>query len=136
MKESWCRTCRYWGAMTQTCDYLLLTGKRRQCPPGEGCTRKERGNGARPESPVEWVGRSIKIHAPDTDGGRLQVYRAAMKLTQKQLAKKTGIPRTTISAWERGTNRVNWGKLEKHIPGIREAAQRISGAYKEPEGTR
>lgn len=40
-----CKGCAYWcGGKTtiKTCDYMLITGKRRPCPPGEGCTVKKR----------------------------------------------------------------------------------------------
>lgn len=40
-----CDGCRYKGTVgaTETCDYLLQTGRRRPCPVGKGCTvRKEK----------------------------------------------------------------------------------------------
>lgn len=40
-----CKGCAYWcggPTTTKTCDYILIEGKRRPCPPGEGCTVKKR----------------------------------------------------------------------------------------------
>ena len=33
-----CKRCYYYAPSTQTCDYLLITGERRPCAFGEGCT--------------------------------------------------------------------------------------------------
>ena len=35
-----CKGCDYYGGhYTKTCDFFLLTGKRRGCPPGDKCSR-------------------------------------------------------------------------------------------------
>lgn len=33
-----CLGCIYFAETTLTCDYILMTDKRRPCPPGKGCT--------------------------------------------------------------------------------------------------
>lgn len=40
---SFCRTCIYRSRMHNSCDYILIEGHPRGCPPGEGCTRRETG---------------------------------------------------------------------------------------------
>ena len=48
-----CRGCMYQGHLytsdkeLRTCDYILITGQRRPCPPGAGCTAKKLVNGRR-----------------------------------------------------------------------------------------
>ena len=34
-----CRTCAYYSSTTPSCDYIIITGKVRGCPAGEGCKR-------------------------------------------------------------------------------------------------
>ena len=58
-----CKGCAYWcgGPTTiKTCDYMLITGKRRPCPPGEGCTVKKREK-RKPLSPVARTRRRNKV---------------------------------------------------------------------------
>lgn len=38
-KKRPCEGCRY--ASGASCDYYLITGRRRPCPPGQDCTVKE-----------------------------------------------------------------------------------------------
>lgn len=46
-----CKGCMYQGYLysenknLRTCDYLLITGQSRPCPPGAGCTVKKLVNG-------------------------------------------------------------------------------------------
>lgn len=46
-----CKGCMYLGSLhtkstaARTCDYLLILGHRRPCPPGAGCTVKKPANG-------------------------------------------------------------------------------------------
>jgi hypothetical protein len=44
MDKKYCDNCVYSGTLTasttKVCNYLLVTNKRRPCPPGEGCTVK------------------------------------------------------------------------------------------------
>ena len=46
--DGYCRGCAFYGSWyegNEHCNYYLLTGNRRPCDPGEGCTvRKEREN--------------------------------------------------------------------------------------------
>lgn len=36
-----CKGCLYLGHQSKTCDFYLMTGIRRGCPAGEGCTRRK-----------------------------------------------------------------------------------------------
>lgn len=45
-KKNPCHGCEYYGGKQQavrSCNYFLMTGKRRPCDPGEGCTVREDG---------------------------------------------------------------------------------------------
>lgn len=55
MKGNPCKGCKYAvseykGSEGYYCQYILMTKKRRPCPPGEGCTVKETEQKGR----VEW----------------------------------------------------------------------------------
>lgn len=44
--DKYCKDCQYRAADTRgihSCEYILVTGHRRGCPPGALCTKKERG---------------------------------------------------------------------------------------------
>ena len=49
----YCRRCVYRKdmGMIKVCDYLLITGHPRGCPPGVGCTKKKTGRRRRPMIP-------------------------------------------------------------------------------------
>ena len=57
MAKSYCDNCVYSGAITglsvRCCNYFLATGKRRPCPPGEGCTVKVGREGKRRRKRVQ-----------------------------------------------------------------------------------
>lgn len=60
-----CRNCKYFhGRFDETCccNYLLMTGKRRPCPPGAGCTVKVKRK--RPRRMREDREAAIKIAKP------------------------------------------------------------------------
>ena len=44
MVDAWCEGCEYISSAGGyvTCDHLLITGRRRGCPPGKGCTARRR----------------------------------------------------------------------------------------------
>lgn len=59
-----CRDCQYsmwlsWDGRYCVCDYLGMTGKRRPCEAGDGCTVKEKLNGkrrkVRPDGGKVWL---------------------------------------------------------------------------------
>lgn len=57
-----CAWCRFRDKTTKTCDYILMVGHRRPCPPGPECTVKET---KRRRSP--WT-VSLKRKQSDTNG--------------------------------------------------------------------
>lgn len=38
--DAYCSDCVYYACSTRTCDYILITDRRRPCPAGEGCTER------------------------------------------------------------------------------------------------
>ena len=51
--QEYCRRCVYRKdmGMIKVCDYLLITGHPRGCPPGVGCTKEKTGRRRRPMIP-------------------------------------------------------------------------------------
>lgn len=43
MRNNRCTSCYYYSRRTHTCDYILLTERRRPCPPGARCNQCVRG---------------------------------------------------------------------------------------------
>ncbi len=39
----YCYMCCYYARSTESCDYIFMTGKRRPCPAGKGCTERALG---------------------------------------------------------------------------------------------
>ena len=54
MCDTWCTGCEFlnqWGPVF--CDYIGMTGRRRPCPPGMGCTERTRHARVRPDKRLE-----------------------------------------------------------------------------------
>lgn len=79
-----CNGCDFLGLSTLTCDYILLTKKRRPCPPGKGCTVKTVGSG------------KGKL---DRDKRLMELYREGKN--DVELAKATGYALSSIRNWRK-----------------------------------
>lgn len=67
--DSFCRPCIYAGRnqctkAPGTCDYYLLTGKRRPCPAGKGCTVRDTSKKARVQIRIGKRPRTVATHCP------------------------------------------------------------------------
>ena len=93
-----CKDCFYYGVSTSTCDYILVTGKRRGCPIDENCTKYLKGDG------------TVRRQVISLDGGRRGRKRddsryLAIKalydegLNDTQIAEKMGVSRGAIYNW-------------------------------------
>lgn len=40
LENNYCSDCVYYACNTHTCDYILITDRRRPCPAGEWCTER------------------------------------------------------------------------------------------------
>ena len=88
-----CRSCLYYAAYTDTCDYMLVTHERRGCPAGDECVRYRPSVGATTLADY-YVGRA---KLSDRDRMLLELYEKGCSDTQ--IEKATGIPRTSVSHW-------------------------------------
>ena len=90
-----CKGCAYAVSLTGEwyCDYLLLTGRRRPCPPGKSCT-------VRKEADLTKKGSTyMKQRKWDTEKA-LALY--SQKLTDAENAAQVGATASAVSYWRRG----------------------------------
>lgn len=126
------------------CQYILLTGRCRPCPPGwKHCTVYERRQGealpycteprlaspapaqtqrAQPPKPAkkpkEQPGRRATPAELEAQAAFLRGEREARKLSQEYTAFACGVSVSSVRGWERCVCRANWAKLEQVFPGI------------------
>lgn len=75
------------------CDYLLMTGRRRPCPPGEGCTVRKAANLTKKGSAF------MKRREWDTEKAKA-LY--DQKLSDAEIAGKVGATTSAVAYWRRG----------------------------------
>lgn len=66
--------------------------------------------------------RKCRIRNTETYGAKQKVIRFARKnagLTQTQLGALIGVSTSTVSCWEIGAKKANWGKLYQALPALR-----------------
>lgn len=79
-----CKGCDFLSLSTLTCDYILMTEKRRPCPPGKGCTVKR---------------VSSSKGKMDRDERLMQLYREGKN--DVELVKLTGYAISSIRNWRK-----------------------------------
>lgn len=82
-----CTGCTYFSESTKTCDYLLMTERRRPCPPGIDCTVKRT-----PE--VKRISKRGKL---DRNATLRQLYKEG--LNDREISKKLGYSVDAIFQW-------------------------------------
>lgn len=75
------------------CDYLLMTGRRRPCPPGEGCTVREKADLTKKGSAF------MKRREWDTEKAKA-LY--DQKLSDAEIAGRVGTTASAVACWRRG----------------------------------
>lgn len=75
------------------CDYLLMTGHRRPCPPGEDCTVRKEGDYTKKGSAF------MKRREWDTDKAKA-LY--DQKLSDAEIAGRVGTTASAVAYWRRG----------------------------------
>lgn len=111
-----CRTCGYGGELG--CGYLLLTGRRRPCPPGEACTEYvPRVGRRRPE--MDLAGWPTEDPTTSARRGYLHGGRPALDLSRSEtacrmyaegaydteIARAVGCCAQSVARWRRETGR-------------------------------
>lgn len=89
--------CIYKGTNTDTCDYLLITGKPRGCPAGAKCTRYSTGKKARkvPKLPT-----TFKKGNPGLFVAFESMYEEGF--SDQQIADALGVSKEIVGKWRRG----------------------------------
>lgn len=90
-----CKGCAYAVLLSGAwcCDYLLITGRRRPCPPGEGCTVRKDGDLTKKGSAF------MKRREWDTEKARV-LY--DQKLSDAEIAAEVKTTPTAVAYWRRG----------------------------------
>lgn len=90
-----CKGCAYAVRLSGTwcCDYLSVTGHRRPCPLGEGCTVRKEGDLTKKGSAF------MKRRGWDTEKARV-LY--DQRLSDAEIAAKVGTTTSAVSFWRRG----------------------------------
>lgn len=135
--DVWCDGCRYVskGGGTPTCEYMTMTGWRRGCPAGNGCTKRERPEGWKPQrilhtdeqwfrmpalKKAEQKARHEETRKRKTEAQRperkqrqsiIREWRKAEGLTQRQVAERIGMSEAIVCKWECGEREANWALL-------------------------
>lgn len=96
--KRFCRPCVYCGkrgyAYHNLCDYILLTGRPRGCPPGVGCTERKRAE--KSVKPAEMLLRVCEICGKRYEGGeRARLCQDCRKARWRQCALDTAEKRKT-----------------------------------------
>lgn len=105
------------------CQYILITGTRRPCPPGRGCAAYKVGVGREPlpftmqESRREWKPARAELAAQSRT---IRELRMRAGLTMKSVALKLGVPTSTYCHWEMGSRPVEMERLKKAFPDVME----------------
>lgn len=89
--------CAFKGTNTDTCDYLLITGKRRGCPAGPLCLRYK---------PVTAKERKVPQLPSTFKKDRSGLYTAFQSLyeegySDQEIAAALGVSRDTVTRWRR-----------------------------------
>lgn len=114
--------CAYKGTNTDTCDYILVTGKRRGCPAGPMCKRYKSVNARKRKVP----------QLPSTfKKDRSGLYTAfetmyAEGFSDREIAEDLGVSRDTVSSWRRKERLPNQATRKK----IMQAHEQLAAALK------
>lgn len=90
-------SCAFFGTNTKTCDYILITGKRRSCPPGPLCTKYK---------PVNARHRKVPQLPSTFKKDRSGLYTAFETMyeegfSDQKIAEALGVSRNTVASWRR-----------------------------------
>lgn len=87
-----CQKCYFYGHRTDTCDYILVTGHRRGCPP-DRCIRFEPSGGRDRRRPALTAKQLNRLRQMKLLHGR--------GLTDPQIAELVGVHQQTVFMWRK-----------------------------------
>ncbi len=109
-----CLTCSYFARDTKTCDYVLITGRRRGCPAGIGCVKYERAVKKKPSLDINFRRLPVKDGAESAADKpkrkstieaykRRAVFRELYnkRLTDREIADEAQCNPETVRIWRR-----------------------------------
>lgn len=95
------RKCKYLSTYTYTCDYILIKGVRRPCPPGEECTawKDEKAEVKKPVPPfpVKKVRKERSVINRNHFERMWKLYQQG--LNDREIAEDIGCCRTVVGRW-------------------------------------
>lgn len=114
--------CAFKGTNTDTCDYILVTGKRRGCPAGPLCLRYK---------PVTAKERKVPQLPSTFKKDRYGLYTAFETMyeegfSDREIAEALGVSRDTVSKWRRKERRPSQATRKK----IMQAHEQLAAALK------
>lgn len=116
-------SCAYFGTNTHTCDYILITGKRRGCPAGPLCEKYKSLNARHrkvPQLPSTFKkDRSGLFTAFET------MYEEGF--SDMQIAEALGVCRDTVSSWRRKERLPNQATRKKIMQAHAQLAASLKG---------
>lgn len=115
--------CAFKGTNTDTCDYILVTGKRRGCPAGPLCLRYK---------PVTVKERKVPQLPSTFKKERSGLYTAfetmyAEGFSDVQIAEALGVSRDTVSSWRRKERLPNQATRKKIMQAHAQLAASLKG---------
>lgn len=97
-----CKGCMYLGR--DSCDYYLLTGMRRPCPPGKGCTEYQRTSGSNSQRcHKEFMEKALTVTRKLEEVNAGKLYEDGM--SDIKISKIAGVSPTSVAAWRHRTGR-------------------------------
>lgn len=119
-------SCSFYGTNTNTCDYILITGQRRACPPGPLCTKYKPVNGRHrkmPQLPTTFKkGNSGLFTAFET------MYEEGF--SDQKIAEALGVSRDTVSRWRRNERLPSQATRKKIMQAHAQLANAMKGEKK------
>ena len=118
--------CAFKGTNTDTCDYILVTGKRRGCPAGPLCLRYK---------PVTAKERKVPQLPSTFKKERSGLYTAFETMyeegfSDKQIADALGVSRDTVSSWRRKERLPSQATRKKIMQAHEQLAAALKGEKK------
>lgn len=110
--DEYCNKCRFYSPHTTTCDYFLVTGKRRPCPAGKGCKAREKE--------LRKGGRRIKLD----EAKAYELYEQGKN--DHEIAQEVGVSDSAIYYWRKSRSlKANMEHRERNMNWDKELARRL-----------
>lgn len=116
-------SCAYYATNTHTCDYILITGKRRGCPGGPLCKKYKSLNARHRKVPQ--LPSTFKKERSGLYTAFETMYEEGF--SDKQIADALGVSRDTVSSWRRKERLPNQATRKKIMQAHEQLAASLKG---------